>query len=100
MFEEARNKYFFLNSQNRKLRRKMAKKLGLMKQGWQNIKDDFPPYNKPKDLGINEFKKVVNTNKSLSSSQRNKAVLQYKSKAKEVLADQLTKEEQYDKEQE
>lgn len=65
MLEKARLEYFFNHSQNRSLRRKMAKELGLMKQGWQNIKDEFPPYNNPVDLGINKFKKAGHSYKEV-----------------------------------
>lgn len=65
ILEQARSEYFFNNSQNRQLRRRMAKNLGLMKQGWQNIKDEFPPYNKPMDLGIKRFKRTGASNKDV-----------------------------------
>lgn len=92
LLDEARLEYFYRNSQSRFLRRRMAKKLGAMKQGWQNVKDEFPPYNKPNDLGINKFKKTINTNKSITPSQKRKAVINYKSKVRAALSDQLNKE--------
>lgn len=57
--------YFFKMSQNRRLRRRMAKELGLMKEGWQNIKEEFPPYNQPIDLGIKKFKKAGHSAKDV-----------------------------------
>jgi len=90
--EEARRRYFFENSQSRKLRRRMAKRFGQMKLGWQNIKEDFPPYNKPTDLGINKFKKTVKQT-NLSTSGKNKAVLQYKVKAREALVNTIKTKE-------
>ena len=90
--EEARRRYFFENSQNRKLRRRMAKKLGYMKQGWQTIKDEFPPLNRPQDLGVKEFKRVLKE-KPLSTSVKNKAVLQYKLKAREALVNTIKSKE-------
>lgn len=57
--------YFFKMSQNRYLRRKLAKQLGMMKHGWQNVKEEFPPYNKPMDLGINKFKKAGHSYKDV-----------------------------------
>jgi len=90
--EEARRRYFFENSQSRRLRRRMAKNLGFMKQGWQNIKEDFPPYNKPKDLGIKNFKRTLEKT-SLSTSDKNKAVVQYKMKAHEALVNTIKTKE-------
>lgn len=84
MFEKARLEYFFNHSQNRKLRRKMAKNLGLMKQGWQNVKDEFPPYNKPMDLGIKKFKKTGASSKD---------VVEYKLRARKALSKQLNSKE-------
>lgn len=84
MLEKARLEYFFNNSQNRRLRRKMAKNLGLMKKGWQNIKDEFPPYNKPMDLGIKKFKKTGASHKD---------VVEYKLKARKALSKQLNSKE-------
>lgn len=57
--------YFFKMSQSRRLRRRMAKELKMMKHGWQNIKDEFPPYNQPLDLGINKFKKAGHSAKDV-----------------------------------
>ena len=90
--EEARRRYFFENSQSRKLRRRMAKRFGQMKFGWQNIKEDFPPYNKPRDLGINKFKRTLKET-SLGTSDKNKAVLQYKMKAHEALVNTIKTKE-------
>lgn len=90
--EEAREQWYRKMSKNRRSRREMARKLGLMKKGWQNIKDDFKPINKPFDLGISEFKRVLSTS-SLSTSDKNKSVLQYKKKAYEVLKEILTSKE-------
>ena len=84
MLEKARLEYFFNNSQNRRLRRKMAKNLGLMKQGWQSVKDEFPPYNKPMDLGIKKFKKTGASSKD---------VVEYKLKARKALSKQLNSKE-------
>ena len=84
MLEKARLEYFFNNSQNRRLRRKMAKNLGLMKKGWQNIKDEFPPYNKPMDLGIKKFKKTGASHED---------VVEYKLKARKALSKQLNSKE-------
>ena len=84
MFEKARLEYFFNHSQNRRLRRKMAKNLGLMKQGWQNVKDEFPPYNKPMDLGIKKFKKTGASSKD---------VVEYKLRARKALSKQLNSKE-------
>ena len=84
MLEKARLEYFFNNSQNRRLRRKMAKNLGLMKQGWQNIKDEFPPYNRPMDLGIKKFKKTGASSKD---------VVEYKLRARKALSKQLNSKE-------
>ena len=84
MLEKARLEYFFNNSQNRRLRRKMAKNLGLMKQGWQNVKDEFPPYNKPMDLGIKKFKKTGASSKD---------VVEYKLRARKALSKQLNSKE-------
>lgn len=75
LLEKAREKYFFEHSLSRRLRRKMAKELRIPFD-----KDTFPPYNKPMNLGINEFKKKLK-NTALNSSDRNKAVVQYKMKA-------------------
>ena len=82
MLEKARLEYFFNNSQNRRLRRKMAKNLGLMKQGWQNINDEFPPYNRPMDLGIKKFKKTGASSKD---------VVEYKLRARKALVDNIKK---------
>lgn len=82
MLEKARLEYFFNNSQNRRLRRKMAKNLGLMKQGWQSIKDELPPYNRPMDLGIKKFKKTGASSKD---------VVEYKLRAREALVDNIKK---------
>ena len=82
MLEKARLEYFFNNSQNRRLRRKMAKNLGLMKRGWQKIKDEFPPYNKPMDLGIKKFKKTGASHKD---------VVEYKLRARKALVDNIKK---------
>lgn len=90
--EEARLEYFFRNSQNRRLRRRMAKRLGMMKNGWQNIKEEFPPYNQPKNLGINKFKRSLKET-SLNSSDKHKAVLQYKAKARKAVNNIITKED-------
>ena len=84
MLEKARLEYFFNNSQNRRLRRKMAKNLGLMKQGWQSIKDEFPPYNKPMDLGIKKFKKTGASRKD---------VVEYKLKARKALSNTIKNKE-------
>lgn len=65
ILEDERIKYFARMSQSRKLRRRMAKELGLMKYGWQNIKDQFPPRNQPMDLGIKKFKKAGHSNKDV-----------------------------------
>ena len=80
--EEARRRWFFENSQSRRLRRGMAKKLGLMKHGWQNIKDEFPPYNKPMDVGIKKFKKTGASHKD---------VVEYKLRARKALVDNIKK---------
>lgn len=90
--EEARRRWFFENSQSRRLRRGMAKKLRLMKRGWQNVKEEFPPYNKPQDLGIKQFKRTLKET-SLSTSDKNKAVLQYKAKAREALVNTIKSKE-------
>ena len=82
VIEKARLEYFFNNSQNRRLRRKMAKNLGLMKQGWQSIKDEFPPYNEPMDLGIKKFKKTGASSKD---------VVEYKLRARKALVDNINK---------
>ena len=82
MLEKARLEYFFNNSQNRRLRRKMAKNLGLMKKGWQKIKDEFQPYNKPMDLGIKKFKKTGASHKD---------VVEYKLRARKALVDNIKK---------
>ena len=84
MFEKARLEYFFNYSQNRKLRRKMARDLGLMKQGWQNVKEEFPPYNHQMDLGIKKFKKAGHNYKE---------VLEYKLRARKALSKQLNSKE-------
>ena len=84
MLEKARLEYFFNNSQNRRLRRKMAKNLGLMENGWQNIKDEFPPYNRPMDLGIKKFKKTGASSKD---------VVEYKLRARKALSKQLNSKE-------
>lgn len=65
IMSKARMEYFFNHSQSRRLRRKMAKDLGMMKEGWQNVKDEFPPYNKPMDLGIKKFKKAGHSHKDV-----------------------------------
>lgn len=90
--QEAREDWFKKMSQNRQLRRKMAKKLGFMKQGWQNIKHDFPPINRPLDLGINEFKSVLKE-MELTTSDKRKAVVQYKLKAREALVNTINNKE-------
>lgn len=90
--QEAREDWFKKMSQNRRLRRLMAKKLGFMKQGWQNVKDEFPPINRPQDLGVKEFKRVLKE-KPLSTSVKNKAVLQYKVKAREALVNTIKSKE-------
>ena len=84
MLEKARLEYFFNNSQNRRLRRKMAKNFGLMRKGWQKIKDEFPPYNKPMDLGIKKFKKTGASHKD---------VVEYKLRARKALSKQLNRKE-------
>lgn len=84
IFEKARLEYFFNHSQNRRLRRKMARELGLMKQGWQSIKDKAPPYNEPIDLGIKKFKKAGHSYKD---------VLEYKLKAREALVNTIKNKE-------
>ena len=84
MLEKARLEYFFNNSQNRRLRRKMAKNFGLMRKGWQKIKDEFPPYNKPMDLGIKKFKKTGASHKD---------VVEYKLRARKALSKQLNSKE-------
>ena len=84
MLEKARLEYFFNNSQNRRLRRKMAKNLGLMKKGWQSIKDEFSPYNKPMDLGIKKFKKTGPSHED---------VVEYKLKAREALVNTIKSKE-------
>ena len=89
---EAREDWFKKMSQNRRLRRLMAKKLGYMKQGWQNVKDEFPPINRPLDLGVNEFKRVL-SEKKIDTSTKNKAVLQYKMKAREALVNTIKNKE-------
>lgn len=78
--EKAREKYFFEHSQSRRLRRKMAKELRIPFD-----KDVFPPYNKPMNLGINEFKRQLK-NTALNSSDKHKAVVQYKMKAYKTFA--------------
>ena len=82
MLEKARLEYFFNNSQNRRLRRKMARELGLMKQGWQSIKDQVPPYNEPMNLGIKKFKKTGASHKD---------VVEYKLRARKALVDNIKK---------
>ena len=82
MLEKARLEYFFNNSQNRRLRRKMAKNFGLTRKGWQKIKDEFPPYNKPMDLGIKKFKKTGASHKD---------VVEYKLRARKALVDNIKK---------
>ena len=62
----------------------MAKNLGLMKQGWQSIKDEFQPYNKPMDLGIKKFKKTGASSKD---------VVEYKLRARKALSKQLNSKE-------
>lgn len=84
LFSKARMEYFFNNSQNRKLRRRMAKNIGAMKEGWQNVKDQFPPYNHPLDLGINKFKKTGASHKD---------VVEYKLKARQALSNKLKSKE-------
>lgn len=90
--EEARKEWFFNNSKNRFLRRRMAKKLGYMKDGWQEVAYNFPPINQPRDLGIKEFKRVLKE-KGVSTSDKNKAVLQYKAKAYEALVKNINPKE-------
>lgn len=89
---ESKEAFFFRMSQSRALRRKMAKQLGYMKYGWQNIKEDFPPYNKPQDLGINRFKRTLKET-SLSTSDKYKAVVQYKLKARAAFMEALNNKE-------
>ena len=89
--EEARRKWFEKMSQRRASRRLMAKKLGFMKNGWQNVKEQFPPVNRPIDLGISEFKRVLKET-PLSTSDKNKAVLQYKEKAYSAINNIINKE--------
>ena len=84
MLEKARLEYFFNNSQNRRLRRKMAKDLHMMKQGWQSVKEEFPPYNHPIDLGIKKFKKTGASSKD---------VVEYKLRARKALSKQLNSKE-------
>lgn len=92
MLEKARLEYFFNNSQNRRLRRKMAKNLGLMKKGWQNIKDEFPPYNKPMDLGIKKFKRSLRkANSGKKTGASHKDVVEYKLIARKALVDNIKK---------
>lgn len=79
---ESKEEYFLKMSQNRMLRRTMAKQLGMR---WQDNKEKFVPYRLPIDLGIKEFKKRLKESE-LSTSQKNKAVLKYKVKAYSVLA--------------
>jgi len=62
----------------------MAKNLGVMKLGWQNVKDQFPPYNQPMDLGIKKFKKAGHSYKD---------VLEYKMKAREALSNTIKSKE-------
>ena len=82
LLEKARLEYFFNHSQNRRLRRKMARELGLMKQGWQAIKDQVPHYNEPMNLGIKKFKKAGHSYKD---------VLEYKLRARKALVDNIKK---------
>ena len=84
MFEKARLEYFFNHSQNRRLRRKMAKDLSMIKQGWQNVKEEFPPYNHPMDLGIKKFKKTGASSKD---------VVEYKKEARAAFVKQLNSKE-------
>ena len=56
LFEKARLEYFFKMSLNRFRRRKMARELKMMRTGWGKIKDNFPPYNLPIDMGIHKYK--------------------------------------------
>ena len=84
LFEKQRLEYFYNHSQSRRLRRKMAKELGFMKLGWQNVKDQFPAYNKPLDLGINKYKKT---------GQPHKNVVEYKMRARTALNDKLKSKE-------
>lgn len=92
MDSETREEWFFKNSQNRAKRRKMAKLLGYMKDGWQEVSYNFPPVNTPKDLGIQEFKRVL-AEKGVSTSDKNKAVLKYKMKAYEALVNSIKPKE-------
>ena len=93
MLEKARLEYFFNNSQNRRLRRKMAKNLGLMKQGWQGIKDEFPPYNKPMDLGIKKFKRSLRkANSGKKTCASSKDVIEYKLRARKALSNTIKEE--------
>lgn len=84
MLEKSRLEYFFNNSQNRKLRRGMAKRMGAMKLGWQNVKSEFPPYNHPMNLGINKFKKT---------GANHKDVLDYKLKARKAFVETIKSKE-------
>ena len=84
LFGKARLEYFFNHSQNRRLRRKMAKDLGFMKEGWQAVKDQFPPYNKPMYLGIKKFKKTGASHKD---------VVEYKLKAREAISNTILSKE-------
>lgn len=88
--EKARNEYFFKMSQSRYLRRKMAKAMGVLGR-WQEVKDQFPPYNKPYVLGVNKFKKAL-AKQELSASDKHKAVLQYKEKARSAFTKALKEE--------
>lgn len=84
LFGKARIEYFFNHSQNRRLRRKMARDLKMMKLGWQNVKEEFPPYNKPMDLGIKKFKKTGASYKD---------VVEYKMKARTALSNTIKSKE-------
>lgn len=84
LLEKERLKYLFNHSLSRRLRRKMAKELGYMKLGWQNIKDEVPPYNYPMDLGINKFKKT---------GANHKDVLDYKLKARKAFVETIKSKE-------
>lgn len=89
---ESKEAWFFRNSQSRYLRRKMAKTLGFMKYGWQAVKEEFPPYNKPMNLGIKEFKRSLKDT-ALSPGDKRKAVVQYKLKAREAFTKGINRRE-------
>lgn len=84
IFEEVRVEYFFKMSQSRRLRRQMAKQLKVLKF-WKSMKEEFPPYNEPHNLGIRKLKREITGNPKKRSSKDNEGIKLFKKTAHRLL---------------